>query len=251
MSLRGKTTISSTASAEKVAQIRKIADTLLPEDIMLLTDELETRMSDLRKAAEDVLKLGEKVQLTEKILSPEEQSQLLKTLQNRFENHMNRHQGVEWHQVQSRLEQAPKEKFWSLHEMERTGGEPDVIGIDEKTAEVIFVDCSAGSPSGRRNLVYDRAAEETTKEECDGNAVEMAESMGIELLSERQYRELQKKDGKFDNNLTMSWLKIREEERTAGHALLGEGREGEGAFIYYDKPGYFCVRLGFRGLLRV
>src|SRR5438093_6436701 len=149
-----------------------------------------------------------------KKLSPEQREELLRVLEARFEKNMNRHKGIEWAKVQSKLE-ANAEKLWSLHEMERTGGEPDVVGSDKKTGEYIFYDCSAESPAGRRSLCYDYEALQSRKEhKPKDNAVDMARAMGIELLSEEQYRELQKL-GSFDSK-TSSWVKTPDAIRELG-----------------------------------
>src|SRR4030043_1704689 len=142
-----------------------------------------------------------------KELSPEQREELLRALKARFEKNMNRHKGLEWANVQAKLEANPK-KLWSLNEMERTGGEPDVVGHDQKTGETIFYDCSAESPQGRRNICYDREGQEAREKRGvhpEGNAIDMAAAMGIELLTEEQYRELQKL-GEFDTK-TSSWGK--------------------------------------------
>src|SRR5687767_4521554 len=149
----------------------------------------------------------EKINRNKKNLSPEQGKELLKTLKARFEKNMNRHKGLKWADVEAKLDAARAgEKLWSLNEMETTGGEPDVIGFDKKTGEYIFYDCSAESPKGRRSLCYDREGLESRKEhKPENNAIDMAADMGIELLTEEQYRELQKL-GKFDTK-TSSWLK--------------------------------------------
>jgi hypothetical protein len=161
---------------------------------------------------------------------------------------MNRHQGLEWTKVQARLE-ASSEKLWSLNEMERTGGEPDVIGHDAKTGEYIFYDCSAESPEGRRNVCYDRAGQESRKTfKPNDNAVNMATAMGVELLTEEQYRELQK-FGNFDTK-TSSWVKTPLDIRKLDGALFADRRYGH-VFVYHNSASsYYSVR-AFRGLLRV
>jgi Protein of unknown function (DUF4256) len=183
-----------------------------------------------------------------KKLSPENSTELLNTLKGRFEKNMNRHQGLEWSEIQSKLENNP-EKLWSLGEMERTEGEPDVVGFDEKTGEYIFYDCSAESPKGRRSLCYDRDALEKRKENKPANsAVETAESIGVELLTEAEYRELQTL-GKFDLK-TSSWIKTPAEIRNLGGALYCD-RRYETVFVYHNgADSYYAVR-GFRGSLRV
>lgn len=161
---------------------------------------------------------------------------------------MNRHQGLEWAQVQTKLEASP-EKLWSLNEMERTGGEPDVVGHDEKTGEYVFYDCSAESPKGRRSVCYDREGQESRKEhKPENNAIDMAAAMGIELLTEEQYRELQKL-GNFDTK-TSSWVKTPSDIRKLGGALFADRRYNT-VFVYHNSaPSYYAAR-GFRGSLRV
>jgi hypothetical protein len=157
----------------------------------------------------------------ERVLSPEQKELLLTTVKARFEENMGRHEGIEWAKVQAKLEENP-EKMWSLNEMERTGGKPDVVGYDKETNKYIFNDCSAESPDGRRNICYDRAGQEEGKKvgyKPAGNAVDMAEAMGITMLTEAEYRELQKL-GKFDLS-TWSWLKTSDDIRKSGRALLG------------------------------
>ena len=184
----------------------------------------------------------------QKVLSPEQGDELLRALKARFEKNMNRHQGIEWAKVQAKLE-ANTEKRWSLHEMERTGGEPDVVGDDKKTGEYIFYDCSAETPKDRRNVCYDREALESRKEfKPKDSAMGMAAAMGIEILTEEQYRELQKL-GNFDTK-TSSWLKTPSEIRKLGGAIFAD-RRYEHVFVYHNgAESYYGVR-GFRGLLRV
>ena len=183
-----------------------------------------------------------------KELSPEQLDELLKALKARFEKNMNRHKGLEWAKVQAKLEANPK-KLWSLNEMERTSGEPDVVGHDDMTGEYIFYDCSAESPRGRRSVCYDSEALESRKEhKPENSAVDMAASMGIELLTEGQYRELQKL-GNFDTK-TSSWVQTPPEIRKPGGALFADFRYGQ-VFVYHNSaPSYYGVR-GFRGALRV
>jgi len=190
----------------------------------------------------------ENIDQKDKELSREQAEELLRVLKARFEANMQRHPGMEWAQVQARLEVNP-EKLWSLNEMERTGGEPDVVGQDSKTGETIFFDCSAESPKGRGNLCYDREALESRKEFKPANsAMDLAAEMGIELLTEEQYRDLQKL-GKFDSK-TSSWLKTPDEVRKLGGALFGDLRYGR-VFVYHNgASSYYGVR-GFRGALRV
>jgi hypothetical protein len=181
-------------------------------------------------------------------LPAEQREELLRTLKARFEKNMNRHKGLEWAKVQAKLEAKP-EKLWSLNEMERTGGEPDVIGHDEKTGEYIFYDCSAESPTGRRNVCYDREALEARKaNKPEDNAMDMAAAMGIELLTEEQYRELQKL-GKFDAK-TSSWVKTPAEIRKLGGAIFAD-RRYDHVFVYHNGADSYYAARGFRGLLRV
>jgi hypothetical protein len=183
-----------------------------------------------------------------KELSQEQRDGLLKALKARFEKNMNRHKGLEWANVQENLEDDT-EKLWSLNEMERTGGEPDVVGHDRQTGEYIFYDCSAESPIGRRNVCYDREGLEARKAaKPEDNAVDMAAAMGIELLTEEQYRELQNL-GNFDTK-TSSWIKTPSDIRKLGGALFADRRYGS-VFVYHNSaPSYYGVR-GFRGSLRV
>ena len=181
-------------------------------------------------------------------LSPEQSKELLGALEGRFEKYRNRHNGLEWDKVLARLEAYP-EKLWSLNEMERTGGEPDVIGNDKKTGEYIFNDCSAESPTGRRSVCYDREGLESRKEhKPENNSIDMAAAMGVEILSEEEYRELQKL-GNFDTK-TSSWVKTPAEIRKLGGALFCD-RRYDHIFIYHNgAESYYGVR-GFRGSLRV
>jgi hypothetical protein len=181
-------------------------------------------------------------------LSSKQRDQLLGVLRTRFEKNMNRHQDVQWAKVQARLE-ANAPKLWSLYEMERTGGEPDVVGRDRQTGEYIFYDCSAESPPGRRSVCYDRAGLESRKEHRPENsAIDMAAAMGIELLTEQQYRELQDL-GTFDTK-TSSWIQTPPDIRKLGGALFCDRRYGH-VFVYHNgAQSYYSVR-GFRALLRV
>ncbi len=181
-------------------------------------------------------------------LSTEQREALLSILKARFEKNMSRHKGLEWAQVQAKLEANP-EKLWSLNEMERTGGEPDVVGYDRATDEYVFYDCSAESPKGRRKVCYDREGLEARKQhKPENNAVDMAAAMGIELLTEEQYRELQKL-GEFDTK-TSSWVKTPPEIRNLGGALFCDRRYGR-VFVHHNSaPSYYSAR-GFRGSLRV
>jgi hypothetical protein len=181
-------------------------------------------------------------------LSPEQREKLLGALRARFEKNMNRHKGLEWAKVQAKL-QANTEKLWPLNEMERTGGEPDVVGLDKKTGECIFYDCSAESPLGRRSFCYDREGLDSRKEHKPGNnAVDMAAAIGIELLTEEQYRELQKL-GNFDTK-TSSWVKTPSEIRKFGGALFADFRYGN-VFVYHNGAESYYGGRGFRGSLRV
>jgi hypothetical protein len=183
-----------------------------------------------------------------KKLSADQSEKLVSILKARFGKNTNRHKGIEWDKVQAKLE-ANKEKLWSLHEMENTGGEPDVIGFDKKSGEFIFCDCSEQSPAGRRSLCYDRAALNSRKEnKPKGNAMEMAAEMGIEILSEEQYRELQKL-GEFDTK-TSSWLETPPAIRKLGGAIFGDKRYNQ-VFIYHNGAESYYAARGFRGLLRV
>jgi hypothetical protein len=181
-------------------------------------------------------------------LSPNQSQELLKTLKTRFEKNMNRHNGLEWAKVQARLE-AKAEKLWSLHEMERTGGEPDVVGHDKKSGEYVFYDCSAQSPKGRTSLCYDREALDSRKEhKPKNNAIDLATAMGIELLTEEEYQALQKL-GEHDTK-SSSWVKAPVEMRKLGGALFGDRRFGRVFFYHNGAESYYSGR-GFRGSLRV
>jgi len=183
-----------------------------------------------------------------KDLSPERREELLRALQARFEKNMNRHRGLEWDKVQAKLE-ANAEKLWSLNEMERTSGEPDVVGQDKKTGEYIFYDCSAESPKGRRSVCYDREALESRKEhKPEDNAIDMAAAMGIELLTEEQYRELQKL-GDFDTK-TSSWVKTPSDIRKLHGAIFCD-RRYDTVFVYHNGAESYYAARAFRGALRV
>jgi hypothetical protein len=185
-----------------------------------------------------------------KELSPEQRDELLKVLKVRFEKNMNHHKGLEWANVQSKLDlPAGKEKLWSLNEMERTGGEPDVVGYDKKTGEYIFYDCSAESPKGRRSVCYDREALESRKEfKPENNALDMATAMGIELLTEEQYRGLQQL-GNFDLK-TSSWIQTPSEIRKLGGAIYCDRRYNH-VFVYHNGAESYYAARAFRGSLRV
>ena len=183
-----------------------------------------------------------------KDLSPEQREQLLRALKARFENNMNRHKGLEWVQVRTKLE-ANAEKLWSLNEMERTDGEPDVVGRDKKTGEYIFYDCSAESPKGRRSVCYDAEALASRKEhKPKDSAMNLAATMGIELLTEGQYRELQKV-GDFDTK-TSSWVKTPTDIRKLGGALFCDRRYNT-VFVYHNGAESYYAGRAFRGSLRV
>ena len=183
-----------------------------------------------------------------KALSPKQRDELLRTLKARFEKHMNRHKGLEWARVQAKLEANP-EKLWSLGEMERTGGEPDVVGHDPKAGEYMFYDCSAESPKGRRSLCYDREALEARKEhKPKASALDMAAAMGIELLTEEQYRELQRL-GAFDTK-TSSWVKTPSAIRKLGGALFCD-RRYEHVFVYHNGAESYYAARAFRGALQI
>ncbi len=183
-----------------------------------------------------------------KQLSPKEREELLRVLNTRFEKHMNRHHGLEWATVRAKLE-ADTEKLWSLNEMERTGGEPDVVGHDKRTGEYIFYDCSAASPKGRRSVCYDREALESRKEhKPDNSAIDMADGMGIELLTEEQYRALQQFE--HVDTKTSSWVKTPSDIRKRGGALFCDRRYGH-VFVYHNGAESYYAARGFRGSLSV
>ncbi|MEJ7778969.1 MAG: DUF4256 domain-containing protein [Daejeonella sp.] len=190
-----------------------------------------------------------------KELSPGQSEELLRELKARFEKNMNRHTGLDWAKVQAKLEvfpagrQAIAEKLWSLSEMERTGGEPDVVGYDKTTGEFIFYDCSVESPKGRRSICYDHEALLSRKEhKPENNAIDMAAAMGIELLTEEQYRELQKL-GKFDGK-TSSWITTPSDIRKLGGALFADYRY-RNVFVYHNGAESYYAARGFRGSLRI
>ena len=181
-------------------------------------------------------------------LSAEQQEELRATLKARFEKNMNRHKLIEWAKVQAKLEAHP-EKLWSLHQMEKTGGEPDVVAYDEKMGEYIFYVCSAESPKGRRSLCYDHEALESRKEnQSANNAIDMATTMGIEILTEEHCRALQKL-GNFDTK-TSSWVKTPADIRKLGGAIFADYRYGN-VFVYHNGASSYYASRGFRGSLRV
>ena len=183
-----------------------------------------------------------------KDMKANQREELLRTLKARFEKNMNRHKGLEWAKVQAKLE-ANTEKLWSLNEMERTGGEPDVVGHDKKTGEYIFYDCSAESPKGRRSVCYDREALESRKEHKPKNsAIDMAAAMEIGLLTEEQFRELQKL-GNFDTK-TSSWIITPADIRKLGGALFADYRYGN-VFVYHNGAESYYAARGFRGSVRI
>ena len=181
-------------------------------------------------------------------LSKKQREELLKALKARFEQNMNRHKGLEWEKVQAKLE-ANAEKLWSLNEMEKTGGEPDVVGLDKTTGEYFFYDCSSESPKSRRSLCYDREALDSRKEnKPKDNAMDMASAIGIEVLTEEQYRELQNL-GKFDAK-TSSWVKTPPAIRKLGGALFCD-RRYDTVFVYHNGAESYYAARGFRGWLKV
>ena len=185
---------------------------------------------------------------SKKELSQDERDTLLSTLQKRFEKNKNRHKGISWKEVVARLETSP-EKLWSLQQMEETGGEPDVVGQEKKSGEILFLDCSKETPKDRRSYCYDREALEARKEhKPKNNALDVAAEMGIELLSEEQYRELQQL-GEFDLK-TSSWLLTPDPVRALGGAIFGD-RRYDRVFIYHNGVQSYYAARGFRGVLRV
>ena len=190
----------------------------------------------------------EKAKTGRRVLSQEEREALLSTLQMRFEKNKDRHKGLSWDDVAAKLQATPK-KLWSLYQMEQTGGEPDVVGKDKKSGEILFFDCSKESPKDRRSFCYDREALEARKEhKPKNNALDMAAEMGIELLSEEQYRELQQL-GEFDLK-TSSWLLTPASVRALGGAIFGD-RRYDRVFIYHNGVQSYYAARGFRGVLRV
>lgn len=189
-----------------------------------------------------------KTKNTKTVLSSKQSDELLNTLKTRFEKNINRHKDIKWDNLLAKLEKS-KDKLWSLNEMERTGGEPDVVGYDKKTNEYIFYDCSAESPANRRSLCYDRKALDARKEnKPKDNAVDVAASIGIELLTEEQYRELQKL-GSFDLK-TSSWVKTPDDIRKLGGAIFCDRRYNT-VFTYHNGAESYYAARGFRGVLKV
>lgn len=184
-----------------------------------------------------------------KQFSAKQQEELFTILKTRFENNMNRHRDLEWKLVAINLETAENDRLWSLFEMERTGGEPDVVGMDKQSGEVIFVDCAAESPKGRRSVCYDREGQESRKEhKPKNNAIDMAAAMGVELLNEEQYRELQQLEN-FDNK-TSTWIKTPSRIRKLGGALFCD-RRYDTVFVYHNGAQSYYAARGFRGWLKV
>ncbi len=216
----------------------------------MATRFLELRTGGHRGPPLQLLRRGnvQTMSKTKKELSVKQREELLKTLKARFEKNMDRHKGLDWAKVQAKLEANP-EKLWSLSEMERTGGEPDVVGFDKKSGEYLFYDCSAESPKERRSICYDREALDARKENKPKNsAVDMATAMGVELLTEEQYRELQKL-GNFDLK-TSSWVKTPPDIRKLGGALYCDRRYNQ-VFLYHNGADSYYAARGFRGSLSV
>jgi hypothetical protein len=216
--------------------------------IIIIDDFLFQRKLRPRGQTVAPLPVHNPFQSMKRTLPAKQRDEFIRHLKDRFGNHANRHRNLEWAPVQARLE-ADSAKLWSLHEMETTGGEPDVVGFDQKTGEYIFCDCSAESPKGRRSLCYDREALDKRKEHKPANsALDLAEAMGIELLTEEQYRSLQALE-KFDTR-TSSWLKTPPDVRRLGGAIFGDFRYGR-VFIYHNGADSYYAARGFRGALRV
>jgi hypothetical protein len=208
--------------------------------------QVRTRTCDIQ-STDDRVRKGLKT-MPSATLSKKQCEEILRALKLRFEKNMNRHKGLEWAQIQEKLE-ANAEKLWSLHEMERTGGEPDVVGRDKKTSEYIFYDCSEESPKGRRSLCYDREALDSRKaNKPKGSALDLASAIGIELLTEEQYRELQRL-GDYDTK-TSSWVKTPSAVRKLGGALFCDRRFNT-VFVYHNGAESYYAGRGFRGSLRV
>ena len=200
------------------------------------------------RAANETVSGNQSMNRMKEELSAKQRDDLVNILKARFDKNMNRHKGLEWAKVRAKLE-ANSEKLWSLNEMERTGGEPDVVGHDQKTSQYLFCDCSAESPQGRRSLCYDREALEARKEHKPQNsAIDMAVSIGVELLTEEQYRELQKL-GNFESK-TSSWVKTPLAIRKLGGALFCD-RRYDTVFVYHNGAESYYAARGFRGLLKV
>lgn len=206
------------------------------------------RIRESGVAPEKVINQGKTEMQRAKDMKTKEREELLATLKARFEKNLSRHKGLEWAKVQAKLEANP-EKLRSLNEMERTGGEPDVVGFDKKTGEYVFYDCSAESPIGRRSICYDREALESRKEHKPANnAIDLAGAIGIQLLTEEEYRELQKL-GKFDLK-TSSWVQTPADIRKLGGALYCDRRYNR-VFVYHNGAESYYAARGFRGSLRV
>jgi hypothetical protein len=216
---------------------------------MLMADRMTRRQTMAKKPSKGNGKPIQKIEINLEF-SPGQGDELLETLKARFEGNMNRHEGLEWPKIQARLNAHP-EKLASLNAMESTGGEPDVVGCDQKTGEYIFYDCSMESPKGRRSICYDREGEKEREKQGvypAGNAVGLADAMGIELLHEAQYRELQKL-GEFDTK-TESWIRTPAEIRKLGGALFCDRRYGH-IFVFHNSAPSFYAGRGFRGSLHV
>jgi hypothetical protein len=213
-----------------------------------VSGEVRSAASSALRSIGDNMKRMKNAKTNKKELSPAQREELLKVLKGRFEKNLDRHKGLAWAEVQARLT-ANAEKLWSLNEMERTGGEPDLVGHDKKTGEYVFYDCSAETPKGRRSICYDREALESRKEhKPKDSAVGMATAAGIELLTEEQYRELQEL-GEFDTK-TSSWVKTPSAIRELGGALFCD-RRFDTVFVYHNGAESYYAGRGFRGLIKV